>query len=57
MENGLAWQGQITCGHNPRLFARLVDNLQTTGGPDEEAKVVWTERPKPDFAKILSKIR
>jgi hypothetical protein len=46
------WEGQITCGHNPCLFARLVNNLRSTGEPDEEAKVVWTERPKPDFTKF-----
>lgn len=50
--NGVTWEGQITCGHNPWLFARLVDNLANTGEPDDEATVVWTERPKPDFDKI-----
>ena len=50
--DGIQWQGQITCGHNPLLFARLVDNLTATGEPDDEERVVWTERPKPDFDKI-----
>ena len=50
---GVPWEGQITCGHNPSLFARHVDNLAVTGEPDEEGGVIWTERPKPDFPKIL----
>jgi hypothetical protein len=50
--NDIPWNGQITCGHNPWLFARLVDNLAATGEPDDEEKVVWTERPKPNFDKI-----
>jgi len=49
VRGGVQWQGQIICGHNPWLFARLVDNLVATGESDDEDKVVWTERPKPDF--------
>jgi hypothetical protein len=51
-ENGIPWQGQITCGHNPWLFARLVDDLAAKGDPDEEEQVQWSERPKPDFKKM-----
>jgi hypothetical protein len=47
--NGVPWEGEIICGHNPWLFARLVDNLAATGEPDDEEGVVWTERCKPDF--------
>lgn len=50
IKNGLpSWEGQITCGHNPWLFARLVYNLQAVGEPDEEAKVIWTEPPKTGY--------
>jgi hypothetical protein len=53
---GIPWEGQIICGHNPRLFARLVDNLQATGEPNEESKVVWSERPRPNFGKTLREL-
>jgi hypothetical protein len=49
--NGVRWKGQITCGHNPWLFARLVDGLVATGEPDDEDSVVWTERSRPKFDK------
>jgi hypothetical protein len=55
--NGIQWQGQITCGHNPWLFARLVDNLAATGEPDDEDKVVWTKLPNPDFDKISRELK
>lgn len=45
--SGIKWEGQITCGHNPWLFARMVDNLTTA--PNDEAKVTWSERPLPNF--------
>src|SRR6266566_6533081 len=38
---GIPWWGQITCGHNPYLFARLVDKLKT----DASGAVTWQERP------------
>ena len=50
--NGVPWQGQIICGHNPWLFARLVDNLAATDESDDEETIVWAERPNPDFDKI-----
>jgi hypothetical protein len=50
--NGVPWQGQITCGHNPSLFARLVDNLAATTETDDEEKLVWTERSRPNFDKL-----
>ncbi|MFA5115680.1 MAG: hypothetical protein WC486_00150 [Candidatus Omnitrophota bacterium] len=50
--NGVTWQGQITCGPNPFLFARLVDNLVAADDSDDEERIVWTERPKPDCNKL-----
>jgi len=37
------WKGEVICGHNPWLQARLVDNLiiPTDGEP------TWQERPRP----------
>ena len=48
---GVPWDGQIICGHNPFLYARLVDDLQSGGGGGED--IVWKDRPKPDFDKIF----
>lgn len=39
----MPWYGEILCGHNPYLYARLVDNLRPVG----EEGVAWDERPKP----------
>ena len=49
---GIKWTGQITCGDNPWLFARKVDNLLVVGDTDDEDSVVWDEIPKPDFDKL-----
>jgi hypothetical protein len=37
------WQGEVICGDNPWLRARLVDNLIIS--PDGEP--TWEERPRP----------
>ena len=42
---GVPWEGQIICGHNPHLFARLVDDLRLD--PGAPAGLSWAERPKP----------
>jgi len=41
---GVPWQGRITCGHNPHLFARLVDKLSF---PGDGGFPTWHERPRP----------
>ena len=40
--DGATFEGQIFCGHNPHLFARLVEDLEegAAGG------LVWQERPR-----------
>ena len=40
------FHGRITCGHNPFLLARKVDNLHVFSS-DEYSAVQWQERPKP----------
>ncbi len=45
--NGVAWTGQILCGHNPHLFARRVDDLRVEG-LDEDGDLEWTERSVPN---------
>ena len=47
-------RGQIHCGHNPFLFAQLVDNLAVDCDAGGKEKATWQERPKPD---ILRKLR
>lgn len=46
--NGRQWLGQITCGDNPYLFARLVDNLK----PDDNDDLRWNERPRPNLPEL-----
>lgn len=41
--NGMRWQGEIHCGHNPWLRARIVENLKVIHEKGVE-KVTWTER-------------
>jgi hypothetical protein len=45
----VTWSGQITCGHNPFLYARLVDNLREGQGtyPDGSPRLEWDEIPHP----------
>jgi hypothetical protein len=40
---GIPWSGEIVCGDNPFLKARLVDDLVVDG----ENNVTWTECPRP----------
>lgn len=42
--NGVPWQGRIHCGHNPYLFARLVDELRVESREDGSEETVWDER-------------
>lgn len=44
---GGTWEGEIICGHNPHLRARLVDDLTI-----EDNHAVWTERERPKGEKI-----
>ena len=42
--DGVQWTGQIICGHNPWLLARLVDNLIVTTDSGGKETATWTER-------------
>lgn len=44
---GKPWSGEIYCGHNPFLRARLVDSLSIER-VDGKEKATWQERPKPN---------
>ena len=52
---GVPWTGRITCGHNPFLYARLVDDLCAADRTDEN-QVTWKERERPDFDEIAGPI-
>ena len=49
--HGIRFLGRMTCGHNPFLYARLVENLIADKDCDE-TQVTWDERPGPDPDKI-----
>lgn len=46
---GMQWEGEIYCGHNPYLFARIVDDLKVTT-ESEVDQAIWKERPKPTIS-------
>ena len=48
------WEGQITCGHNPHLFARLVDNFTVRQNGDGKEEAEWNERPRPNVDAMHS---
>ncbi len=45
----IQWQGHITCGHNPWLYARKVDNLQIVKNDDGQEVLGWQELPLPNL--------
>jgi hypothetical protein len=42
------WEGEIYCGPNPYLYARLVDDLQVQVNRAGKEKLTWNERLKPE---------
>ena len=48
--NGVTWEGEILCGHNPWLLARLVDDLIVERDQEGKERATWKERPKPDMS-------
>ncbi len=49
---GVPWEGRIFCGHNPYLYARLVDDLRAADHSDE-TQVTWKERTPPDWDRLF----
>jgi hypothetical protein len=43
------YTGQIVCGHNPFLYARLVDNLRVADTENPDTGLAWDERIAPSF--------
>lgn len=40
------WEGEVICGHNPWIEARLVGNVRPLPG-DPEGGITWDELPRP----------
>lgn len=45
--DGDPWDGEILCGGDPYLRARIVDDLSVERGPDGGQTTTWRERPRP----------
>jgi hypothetical protein len=50
---GVPWEGEIVCGHNPWLEARLVRNLRAQPDSTGEEQFLWEERPKPRLLRAF----
>ena len=50
---GVTWAEQITCGHNPFIFARLVDDLKFETDQEGNEVLKWDERPPPKLPNEL----
>lgn len=46
-DDGEPWAGEILCGDDPFLRARLVDELTVELNVDGKETAVWKERPRP----------
>jgi len=46
--DGVPWQGRITCGDNPHLFARIVKNLIVVNNEFGQETISWVEQPIPE---------
>jgi len=44
---GVIERWMITCGHNPSLHARLVNDLKIEVDSDGKETVTWNEQPRP----------
>lgn len=54
---GVKWAGEITCGHNPWLRARLVDNLIIETDTHGKETASWVERHPPrEVRKVLRRV-
>jgi hypothetical protein len=45
----IQWPGHITCGHNPWLYARKVDNLKFVENEDGQEVLGWQELSFPSL--------
>jgi hypothetical protein len=54
--NGVRWQGEMLCGHNPYLRARLVDDLAVERNVDGKEILSWKERPQPSLGRVREEV-
>lgn len=53
---GVAWMGSIMCGHNPALYARMVDKLRIEAAAGEE-HLVWQELALSERVRAAAGLR
>jgi len=53
--NGVPWQARIYCGHNPYLYASIVDDLHIHTYENGERELTWTERLVPEHLQKMMK--
>lgn len=54
---GVAYEGEITCGRNPYLRARRVEGLHFVGEGGSEDQVKWVDNTAANMAQIRRSIR
>jgi len=52
---GVPWTGRITCGYQPCLYARLVDDIRVQTDDNGEEVLTWKERPIPEHLQKMLK--
>jgi hypothetical protein len=55
--SGVQWEGQIFCGDNPFLFARIVEDIHVEDAATSEGKLLWRERSPDEIKRIEEAIR
>lgn len=51
--NGVIFEGRITCGHNPWLFGRLVQNIRLQVNQDGKEQLLWDEIDRSNLIGTL----
>ncbi len=55
---GVKWEGEIICGHNPWLRARLVDNLIISTDATGKEAASWKDRhSQPEMREKIRKLK
>jgi len=55
---GVKWEGEILCGHNPCLRARLVDNLIISTDETGNEMASWKDRHSlPEIREKILKLK
>jgi hypothetical protein len=54
---GVTYEGEIICGHNPHLRARRVERLYYVGDGAEEDQLAWIDNNPANMAEIRKQLR